>query len=174
MKLRAVVRLLRVALHLCRVVLTIALVYPRHDETRQLALRQQWSARLIELLGISLAWSGDAPPAGLLVSNHISFVDICAINAIAPASFVAKQEVRSWPLIGWLSKHVDTLFLERGSRAECDLHLRGQLAGCRWRQGLAVAIDIRHDEFAGVAGAAQAEAGSGIGVECGLEETEEA
>jgi 1-acyl-sn-glycerol-3-phosphate acyltransferase len=116
-RLRAVVRLLRVALHLCRVVLTIALAYSRHDETRRLALRQQWSARLVELLGISLAWSGETPPAGLLVSNHISFVDICAINAIAPASFVAKEEVRSWPLIGWLSKHVDTLFLERGSRA---------------------------------------------------------
>lgn len=111
------VRLLRVALHLCRGVLTVALVYPWGNERPLVALKQRWSARLLKLLGISLAQSGDMPSSGLLVSNHISFVDIFAINAIAPASFVAKDEVRSWPLIGWLSKHADTLFLERGSRA---------------------------------------------------------
>lgn len=117
MRLRAVVRLLRVALHLCRVVLTLALVYPRCEASHRLALKQQWSARILELLGISLECSGEISAAGLLISNHISFVDIFAINAIAPAAFVAKEEVRAWPLIGWLSTRVDTLFLERGSRA---------------------------------------------------------
>lgn len=117
MKLHAATRLLRVALHVCRGALTVALVYPLSDETRRLVLKQRWSARLLELLDISLAWSGDIPRVGLLVANHISFVDVLAINAIVPVSFVAKNEVRSWPLIGWISKHTDTLFLERGSRS---------------------------------------------------------
>jgi 1-acyl-sn-glycerol-3-phosphate acyltransferase len=115
-KLRAVLRLLRVALHVCHGMLTVALVYPRCDESRKLALKQQWSMRLLELFDLTLRWVGDLPPAGLLVSNHISFLDVFAINAIAPSSFVAKDEVRSWPLIGWLAKYTDTLFLERGSR----------------------------------------------------------
>jgi 1-acyl-sn-glycerol-3-phosphate acyltransferase len=115
-RLRAVFRLLRVAVHVCRGALTIAISYPRCDEPRKLLLKQQWSVKLLKILGISLTWSGERPSAGLLVSNHISFVDVFAINAILPSSFVAKDEVRSWPLIGWLARHTDTLFLERGSR----------------------------------------------------------
>ncbi|MBI5109269.1 MAG: 1-acyl-sn-glycerol-3-phosphate acyltransferase [Rhodocyclales bacterium] len=53
---------------------------------------------------------------GLLVANHVSFVDIFAINALLPAGFVAKSDVAGWPLIGWMSRHNDTVFIERGSR----------------------------------------------------------
>ncbi len=116
MKLRAVFRLLRVAAHVCRGALTVVVSYPRCDAQRKLLLKQQWSVRLLEILGVTLTWSGETPASGLLVSNHISFVDVFAINAILPSSFVAKDEVRSWPLIGWLARHTDTLFLERGSR----------------------------------------------------------
>ncbi len=52
----------------------------------------------------------------MIVANHISWVDIFAINALTPAAFVSKAEVRQWPLIGWLSQHNDTVFLRRGSR----------------------------------------------------------
>lgn len=52
----------------------------------------------------------------LLVANHISWIDICVINAVLPAAFVAKEEVRHWPLIGWLAAKNDTVFLRRGSR----------------------------------------------------------
>jgi 1-acyl-sn-glycerol-3-phosphate acyltransferase len=56
-------------------------------------------------------------PAGLVVSNHVSWLDIYVINALAPAAFVAKDDVRDWPLIGWLCTHTETIFLARGSRA---------------------------------------------------------
>lgn len=52
-----------------------------------------------------------------MVCNHISWLDIYVINALAPAAFVAKDDVRDWPLIGWLCANTDTIFLERGSRA---------------------------------------------------------
>lgn len=94
----------------------MALVYPRSDEAKKNLLKQRWSLRLLDLLHIKLEWSGAAPDNGLLVSNHISFIDVYAIDAIVPSSFVAKSEVRSWPLIGWLATHTDTLFMERGSR----------------------------------------------------------
>lgn len=52
----------------------------------------------------------------MLIANHISWIDVFVINAIAPAAFVSKAEVRNWPLIGWLAARNDTVFLRRGSR----------------------------------------------------------
>ena len=130
---RAMLRLGRVGLHLLRGLVTVAFVYPRIDAARKLALKQQWSGRLLETLGISLNYAGQVPQAGLLVANHVSFIDIFAINALVPSSFVSKDDVHAWPLIGWLARHTDTLFLERGSRAAAQrarenivAHLRAQ------------------------------------------------
>lgn len=58
----------------------------------------------------------NAMPGALLVANHISWIDIYVINAALPAAFVAKAEIRHWPLIGWLAAKNDTVFLRRGSR----------------------------------------------------------
>lgn len=117
-RLRAVVRLLGVVLLLLQGLATVALAYPFCAEAARLALKQRWSARLLRVLGIKLKPQGEMPRngPGLIVSNHISFIDVFAINASMPSSFVAKADVRRWPLIGWLSRHTDTLFLERGSR----------------------------------------------------------
>jgi 1-acyl-sn-glycerol-3-phosphate acyltransferase len=52
----------------------------------------------------------------MLVANHVSWIDIFAINAIAPSCFVAKADIAAWPLIGTLVGRVGTLFLERGRR----------------------------------------------------------
>src|SRR5712672_2289396 len=45
---------------------------------------------------------GTIPSRGLLVSNHLSYVDIPVIASIMPAVFVAKREIKHWPVIGWL------------------------------------------------------------------------
>lgn len=115
-------RLLRVALHVLQGCATVALVYPWLSEPHRLALKKRWSRQLLAMLGVRLRYQGalqaDASlPCGLIVANHISFLDIFVVNAIAPAAFVSKDDVRSWPLIGWLCQHTDTLFLERGSRS---------------------------------------------------------
>lgn len=121
-KVRTHFRLLRAALHLCQGSVTVAFVYPCLSEKHRLALKRRWSRQLLSMLGVRLRYQGvlqsDATlPCGLIVANHISFLDIYVVNAIAPAAFVSKDEVRNWPLIGWLCKHTDTLFLERGSRS---------------------------------------------------------
>lgn len=56
-----------------------------------------------------------------MVVNHISWLDIYALNAARPMAFVSKAEVRSWPLIGWLAAHTDTVFLRRGSRGHAKI-----------------------------------------------------
>lgn len=57
------------------------------------------------------------PARGMVVCNHISWLDIFVINALTPAAFVSKEDVKRWPLIGWLCTQTETIFLERGSRA---------------------------------------------------------
>jgi 1-acyl-sn-glycerol-3-phosphate acyltransferase len=49
----------------------------------------------------------------MVVANHVSWLDILAINAVQPARFVSKADVRAWPLIGWLVECGGTLFIER-------------------------------------------------------------
>jgi 1-acyl-sn-glycerol-3-phosphate acyltransferase len=105
-----------VVLHLFWGVATAA-VFPRLPEHARLFLKSRWSRQLLDMLGVRLDMSGTPPAQGLLVANHISWLDIYAINALAPTVFLSKDEVRHWPLIGWLASRVGTLFLERGSRA---------------------------------------------------------
>lgn len=118
---RTLFRLARAALHLLQGSVTVAVVYPWLGEAHRHALKRRWSRQLLAMLGVRLRYHGalqaDATlPCGLIVANHISFLDIFVVNAIAPTAFVSKDDVRSWPLIGWLCRHTDTLFLERGSR----------------------------------------------------------
>lgn len=110
-------RYTHLALLLARGVATVALRYPFCSAARRRALRQRWSARMLEALGIRLEHRGSpVAPGCMLIANHISWVDIFVINALAPAAFVSKAEVRDWPVIGWLAARNDTIFLRRGSR----------------------------------------------------------
>lgn len=92
-------------------------VFPCVRAERRLHIRQRWSRSLLKGLGITLRPGGHpVRPGCMLVANHISWIDVFVINAIAPAAFVAKAEVRRWPLIGWLAARNETVFLRRGSR----------------------------------------------------------
>lgn len=74
----------------------------------------RWSVRALSVLGIALRVSGvPASGATLFVANHVSWIDILAINAVRPLRFVSKSDVRAWPLIGWLVACGGTLFIER-------------------------------------------------------------
>jgi 1-acyl-sn-glycerol-3-phosphate acyltransferase len=119
-EIRAAFRLARVGLHLGWGAATVAVVYPWLSPRWRRALKQRWSRQLLEILDVKLGVRGatahGARLHGLLVCNHISWLDVFVINALTPAAFVAKQEVKSWPLIGWLCAHTETIFLPRGSR----------------------------------------------------------
>ena len=111
-----VLRCVRLALHLIWLGFGAAVIYPRVSAERRLALRQRWSHRILAILGIRLdTEAADAPHGCLIVANHISWLDIFAINAARPSAFIAKAEIRNWPLIGWLAARNDTVFLRRGS-----------------------------------------------------------
>jgi 1-acyl-sn-glycerol-3-phosphate acyltransferase len=99
--------------------LAAALFYRRMGMRGRLSFKQRWSRQLLEVLGIRLETGAAELPAGyLIVANHISWLDIFVINALRPASFIAKAEIRAWPLVGWLAARNDTVFVDRGSRRD--------------------------------------------------------
>lgn len=133
-------RLLRVGLHLLYGALQAALLFRLADAARRQRLTRRWSRQLLALLGIRVdAGAGLARiDRGLLVANHISFIDVFVINALLPAAFVAKSEVAAWPLIGWLSRHTGTVFIERGSRRAAHRTHRHMLEALRDGRRLAI------------------------------------
>jgi lyso-ornithine lipid O-acyltransferase len=82
----------------------------------------QWlrrhSRRALKVIDIRMSVAGPVPAAGLLVSNHVSYVDVLVISSITPAIFIAKHEVKSWPVLGWLAQMAGTLFVDRQRRTQ--------------------------------------------------------
>lgn len=78
-----------------------------------------WYHRQVcKIVGIRLNIDGGiAKDQGvLLISNHVSWLDITVLSAVAPVSFVAKQEVASWPFVSWLAKLQRSVFVDRTRR----------------------------------------------------------
>jgi 1-acyl-sn-glycerol-3-phosphate acyltransferase len=108
-------RLLRGAVHLLHGMAIVALRFPSIDAAARARYVGWWSAKILRLAGIRLEVHGaPRPGVALLVSNHVSWLDIAVIHAACPhARFVSKADVLRWPLLGWLIRSVGTLFIER-------------------------------------------------------------
>ena len=72
------------------------------------------------MLGVRLRVSGKPPPAhgeaAMIAANHVSWLDIFAIMSVRPARFIAKSEIRDWPVAGWIAERAGTLFIRRARR----------------------------------------------------------
>lgn len=73
----------------------------------------RWCAKALHRLGIELQREGEFPSRGLLVANHLGYLDILVLSAMHPCVFVSKKEVRSWPLFGLMAKLSGTVFVDR-------------------------------------------------------------
>jgi 1-acyl-sn-glycerol-3-phosphate acyltransferase len=128
-------RLLRLVLHLFAGLSTCALVFPLADAARREVLIHRWSVRLLSICDIRLdvRRTAGAPPVSqtLIVANHISWLDIFVINALYPCRFVAKSDIRGWPLIGWLCEKAGTIFIARGSMRDVRRIYEGLVASLR-------------------------------------------
>jgi len=71
----------------------------------------------MDSLDIRITVKGDAPEQGLVVSNHLSYLDILIYGAIMPCFFVAKSEIGRWPFFGTMARAGGTLFVERSSKS---------------------------------------------------------
>jgi 1-acyl-sn-glycerol-3-phosphate acyltransferase len=81
------------------------------------ALWLQRSARsILKVLDIKTQVEGQPTVCGLVVSNHLSYLDIIIISATMPCFFVSKIEVGGWPFFGKAARSGGTIFLDRSSR----------------------------------------------------------
>lgn len=112
-------RVVGVLLHLVRGLWLARVPYvDRHVDQRDDAVRG-WSLQMLKILGIRLVVEGQARPgAKLVVSNHVSWLDIVAINSVVPSRFVSKAEVSHWPLVGAMVTAAGTLYLQRERRRD--------------------------------------------------------
>jgi len=74
-------------------------------------------ATVLSSLGIHSRVEGDAPEGGLVVSNHLSYLDIVILAASMRCFFVAKAEISSWPYFGLTARMGGTMFIDRSSRS---------------------------------------------------------
>ena len=118
--LRRWARVARLALHLARGLTIAALFFPLQSARHRKFEIERWSRQLLKILNVRLSVHGSPATyrsrAVMLVANHVSWLDIFAIDAVVASRFVAKSEVRGWPLIGWLCERVGTLFIQRARR----------------------------------------------------------
>jgi len=92
---------------------------PLTFEQRALWL-QSASRGVLASLGICCRINGSLPARGLIVSNHLSYLDIVFYSAARPCFFVSKAEVNRWPFFGFTARAGGTIFLDRSSHASAN------------------------------------------------------
>ncbi|HEY8901316.1 MAG TPA: lysophospholipid acyltransferase family protein [Chthoniobacterales bacterium] len=94
---------------------------------RPSAQRARWmqrlSRRILRVLGATVEIRGEIPSHGLVVSNHLGYLDVFVIGSVVPAIFVAKSDVRDWPVVGLLCQLAGTLFVDRDRRLSVSANL---------------------------------------------------
>lgn len=98
----------------------MAVVFPLVGRPRQRLLISRWSRHLLTILRIRVVTQGVVrfEPGTLVVANHVSWLDIWLLHSVHAVCFVAKSEIRRWPVIGWMAAKARTLFIERDRRRD--------------------------------------------------------
>ena len=95
------------------------LIWPDTPE-RRAAWNHSCAKLVLRALGVQLTITGEPPARGLLVSNHLSYLEVLTYGAALPCYLVSKAEIGRWPFFGTLARAGGTLFVDRGSRASAE------------------------------------------------------
>ena len=74
--------------------------------------------RMLHVFAVKSTIIGTVPKRGLLVANHLSYLDIVFLGSLTPCVFVAKSEVKGWPVLGWFARMAGTIFVDRSNRRD--------------------------------------------------------
>ena len=74
---------------------------------------------MLRTIGVRFTVEGEPPPrTGVVASNHVSYLDILVLSSATPQVFLAKSEVRDWPVVGWFARAAGTQFIDRNRRTD--------------------------------------------------------
>lgn len=107
----------KILLHIV-VVIPLCLFILISPKSQQERIIQYWCKKLLSIFEIKVELRGLEAhlfnqKKYLIVSNHISWLDIIVIQSIRPSIFVAKSDVASWPIFGWVAQMTGTIFIKR-------------------------------------------------------------
>ena len=115
-------RITRVFLHTIVGLIIASVFLPFMAKSTKLAIIKWWCGGLLRAFHIKVVTFGKLPPINttgvMFVANHISWSDIHALNSKIPLRFIAKSEIRSWPVFGYLVEKANTLFIDRSKKQE--------------------------------------------------------
>ena len=128
-QLLALWKILRGLWHVLMGIWTLLVKFPKWSTEQREMRVQAWALQLLALWGIHLRVLGQPVASGpaLIVSNHISWLDILVIHAARYCRFVSKSDIRGWPLVGTLATGAGTLYIERSRRKDA-LRMVGDMA----------------------------------------------
>jgi len=96
--------------------ITLALIAAGKGGPVSHAAVRWWARGLLRVFGMRVQGVGTPLPGGtMFVANHVSWVDIMALHSQHMMGFIAKAEIRRWPVVGWISSHGETIYLQRGN-----------------------------------------------------------
>lgn len=98
--------------------LSVIFIFPFASIGTRSFMNQHWSRLLMRVCGVKILCTGEPRMHGAVmwVANHVSWVDIFVLNSTRPTAFIAKSDIRRWPVIGWLVAGAGTIFIDRGNR----------------------------------------------------------
>jgi 1-acyl-sn-glycerol-3-phosphate acyltransferase len=113
-------RLTRLAFHVAHGLWILRMRFGTLTPARQEKELRRWARRLLTILDVrphAHACAGQPPSRCMVIANHVSWLDIFVLQARWGGVFVAKAEIRTWPVLGRLVAGAGTLFIERGNRS---------------------------------------------------------
>lgn len=115
-------RISHVAAHTLIGLAIASCIFPFINKSRKARLISWWCKQLLTAFNLRVTCFGHVPEANatftntLFIANHISWADIHALNSMLPLRFIAKSEIKNWPIFGYLVSHANTLFVDRNNR----------------------------------------------------------
>ncbi len=104
-------------------------LFPCLGSSRRSQASSYWARWFIWCMGIKVGVQGTwprSPGRYMLVSNHISWLDIFIILGVRPVRFVSKAEVKNWPIAGYFARCAGTLFINR-TRKRDTVHIGAEM-----------------------------------------------
>ena len=117
-------RVARVMFHTCVGLVVASVLFPFAGNQLKTRLIQWWCTGLLAAFNIQVRKTGAVPNANnvltgtMFVANHISWSDIHALNSVIPLRFIAKSEIKNWPVFGFLVSKANTLFIDRSKKQD--------------------------------------------------------
>jgi 1-acyl-sn-glycerol-3-phosphate acyltransferase len=113
-------RTARIFIHTITGLIIASAVLPLVSVPHKRGIIKWWCGGLLRAFHIQVNTFGSLPPANtqgvMFVANHVSWADIHALNSLIPLRFVAKSDIKNWPIFGYLVTKANALFIDRSKR----------------------------------------------------------